>query len=371
MTDVGSTGLLGIDIGGTKVAVRVEGPGTQPLSAGFRWTPDADARADMAALAGCLQTVRRDLPGPPRAAGVAVPATLDASGRVTAWPNRPAWAGLDLVAELRRMLPGTAVAVADDGDLAALAEARAAHLDDVLYVGVGTGIGGGSVLGGDLCPGPTRGSFELGHIIVDRTGPHCDCGRQGCAQSRASGRAILRRATELRRAARTGRGTDVPGTTGPWSGAEPLRGADPHVDALLGHPATERRETVPGAGADLDGEPRDASVSYEELCDGWRGRLEWAVGAVDEGCAALGAAIVSASELLHPAAVIVGGGFPVGLPGFTHLVARHAQRLSRPGHPAPAHHEARLGPLSSLHGALHLARATTARPVPSGQPVPR
>ncbi|MFB7335735.1 ROK family protein [Streptomyces adustus] len=296
----GISGFLGIDIGGTKVAVRVEGEGAEPYSAGFRWTPGADVGADMSALADCLAALRRHWPGPLRAAGVAMPATLDAQGRVTAWPNRPAWAGLALAAQLRGMLPGTAVAVADDGDLAALAEARAANLADVLYVGVGTGIGGGSVLAGELCPGPARGSFELGHVVVDRSGARCDCGRRGCVQSRASGPAILRRAAEL----------------------------------------------------------RDAPVTYAELGQAWQRRLSWAVVAVDEACAVLASAIVSAAELLHPEVVIVGGGFPAGLPGFTSLLARHAMRLSRPGHPAPPHQDARLGPLSSLDGALVLAHAT-------------
>ncbi|WP_051735617.1 ROK family protein [Streptomyces sp. NRRL B-3229] len=294
----GVTGFLGIDIGGTKVAARVEGADTEPHLTTFRWTPAADAHEDMAALAECLAGVRRRWPGPIAAAGVALPATLGPDGRVTAWPNRPSWAGLDLAAELRRMLPGGTVSVADDGDLAALAEARAADLADVLYVGVGTGIGGGSVLGGELCPGPTRGSFELGHLVIERFGAPCDCGRRGCVQARASGPAVLRRAAEL----------------------------------------------------------RDAPVTYAELCEGWRQRVSWAVVAVDEGCAALATAVVSATELLHPAAVVVGGGFAAGLSGFTALVARHAGQLSRPGHPAPVHREALLGGLSSLHGAVQLAR---------------
>ncbi|KUO23039.1 ROK family protein [Streptomyces dysideae] len=311
----GITGFLGIDIGGTKVAVRVEGAGTDPLLTTFRWTSGADVREDLAALADCLVAVRRRWPGPLRAAGVALPATLDSGGRVTAWPNRPAWAGLSLAAELHGMLPGTAVACADDGDLAALAEAGVAGLDDILYVGVGTGVGGGAVLGGELCPGPARGSFELGHLVIDRAGTRCDCGRRGCVQAHASGPAILRRATEL----------------------------------------------------------RDAPVTYADLCDAWQRQLSWAVVAVDEGCAALATAIISAAELLRPDAVVVGGGFAEGLPGFTPRVARHTHHLTRPGHPAPTHHEAQLGGLSSLHGAVQLARTTSATiptPVLTGSPAP-
>ncbi|MFJ1811393.1 MULTISPECIES: ROK family protein [unclassified Streptomyces] len=306
----GITGFLGIDIGGTKVALRVEGAGADPLESAFRWTPGAHVREDMAALAGSLSAVRRLWPGPLRAAGVALPATLDGGGRVSAWPNRPAWAGLDLTAHLHGMLPSAAVACADDGDLAALAEARAAGLADILYVGVGTGIGAGAVLGGELCPGPARGSFELGHLVIDRTGARCDCGRRGCVQARASGPAVLRRAGEL----------------------------------------------------------RGAPVAYADLCEAWQRRLSWAVAAVDEGCAALATAVVSAAELLRPDAVVVGGGFAGGLSGFTSLVQRHARGLARPGHPVPVHREALLGGLSSLHGAVQLARTAAAAPTPTASP---
>ncbi|CAL9419362.1 Kanosamine kinase [Streptomyces sp. enrichment culture] len=298
----GITGFLGIDVGGTKVAVRVEGTGADPYRTTFRWSADGDVADDMAALDRTLAQVRRHWPGPLRAAGVAMPATLDTAGRVTAWPNRPAWAGLDLAAELRRMLPGTAVACADDGDLAALAEARAAGHDDLLYLGIGTGVGGGAVLGGALFPGTARGSFEIGHLVVDRCGRRCDCGRVGCVQSRASGPAILRRAAEL----------------------------------------------------------RDGPVDPAELREAWRRRESWAVVAVDEACAVLATAVVGTAELLHPAAVVVGGGFADAFPDVTPLVERHARALARPGHPVPPHRPARLGGLSSLHGALHLARTLPA-----------
>ncbi|MFI9345018.1 ROK family protein [Streptomyces sp. NPDC052773] len=294
----GITGFLGIDVGGTKVAVRVEGAGADPYRTTFRWSAHGGVADDMAALARTLAEVRRHWPGPLRAAGVAMPATLDAAGRVTTWPNRPSWAGLDLAAELRAMLPGTEVACADDGDLAALAEARAAGLDDLLYLGIGTGIGGGAVVGGKLFPGSARGSFEIGHLVVDRCGARCDCGRVGCVQSRASGPAILRRAAEL----------------------------------------------------------RDAPVEPGELREAWSRQESWAVVAVDEACAVLAAAVVGTAELLHPSAVVVGGGFGDAFPEVTALVERHARALARPGRPAPPHLPARLGGLSSLHGALHLAR---------------
>ncbi|MER7274993.1 ROK family protein [Dactylosporangium sp. NPDC000244] len=274
---------LGIDVGGTKVALR--------LSSGFdatlAWPDSSTAQQDLALLGSYVRGLEFD------AVGVAMPATMDGDGRVVAWPTRPSWIGLDLRAELLRMLAPATVQVADDGDLAAIAEADAAGCADVVYLGVGTGIGGGAVVGGRPCPGPSRGSCEVGHMIIDRAGPRCDCGRAGCVQAVASGAATLRR----------------------------------------------------------------AGVTFDELRDGWLARDARAVSAVEESCAALAAAAVGLGELFRPALTIIGGGFAAGLPGFVEAVAEHTAALGRPGHPPAPVRAATLGGLSSLHGALLLARA--------------
>jgi kanosamine 6-kinase len=286
-----TAGYLGIDVGGTKVALRHES-GERHRTHTFQWAP-GDAARDVAALADAVRALRAEATDNLAAVGVALPATLDPAGRVTAWPSRPSWTGLDLAAELGALFPGIPVVCADDGDLAALAEAHNLSCPDLVYVGVGTGIGGGAVLGGQPVPGPTRGSWEIGHLIIDRGGPECVCGRRGCVQAVASGPAVLRRAG----------GVDF---------------------------ATLRAEWL--AGADR------------------------AVHAVDDACAAVATALVSVAELVHPQVAVIGGGFADGLPGFVEAVARHMAALARPGHPAPPVREAGLGGLSSLHGAVLLAR---------------
>ncbi|WP_035795532.1 ROK family protein [Kitasatospora mediocidica] len=310
--DADST-FLGIDIGGTKVAMRAEtagvaqdggggGGGRKSWESTFRWPPPEGPAADLAVLAEHLDALVRRLDGPLAGVGIALPATLDPVGRVTAWPGRPSWTGLDLAAALREVLPGTEVRCADDGDLAAMAEAAALDCPDVVYLGVGTGIGGGIVLGGRPYPGPGRGSCEIGHLVVDRTGPLCDCGRRGCVQALASG------------------------------------------------PATLRRAAVEAA----------AEVDFATLRQAWSDRLDWAVRVVEESCAVLAAAAVSVGELTHPAYTVLGGGFADGLPGFVAEVDRQAQKLSRPGHSVAPVRAAALGGLSSLRGALLLARGEAA-----------
>ncbi|WP_314220800.1 ROK family protein [Streptomyces zaehneri] len=289
-------------MGGTKVALRAEHTDGTVREAGFRWprAPDAPvpAAADLDLLARHIRELCAVAPDELAGVGVAMPATLDAAGVVTAWPNRPGWSGLDLGGALRELFGTEEVACADDGDLAALAEAHAAGRPDLLYLGVGTGVGGGIVLGGRLLPGPSRGSCEIGHLIVDRSGELCDCGRRGCVQSVASGPAVLRRAARAR-------GTEV---------------------------------------------------TFPELARALADGTSWAADAVREGCAALAAAAVGVGELLRPAAVVIGGGFADALPGFTETVGAETARLARPGFPPPPVEPARLGGLSSLHGAVLLAK---------------
>ncbi|MEH0971874.1 ROK family protein [Micromonospora sp. CPCC 205546] len=295
-------GVLGVDVGGTKVALRAEAPGRPPYDRTFRWPHGADPAADLAVLSAEVDRLR-DGWGPVGAVGVAMPATTDAAGTVTTWPGRPGWAGLDLAGALRRLFPDAATAVADDGDLAALAEARRADADDVVYLGVGTGIGGGVVLAGRSVPG--RSSAEIGHMVVALDGERCDCGRRGCLQSIASGPATLRRAA-------VGRGGEV---------------------------------------------------SFDDLRAGLDERRPWAVAAVDASCRALAAAVVSLGELLDPAGARGGGASAAPLPGFVPLAAERARRAGRPGRPAPPVRAATLGASSSLHGAVELARDLTGTPV--------
>ncbi len=295
---------LGIDVGGTKVALRAESDGGEVSEHVFRWR-GRGLESDLAQLAAELAGFRRRVSGGIAGIGVAMPATVGTDGLVTTWPNRPEWAGLDLRRTFRSCFGDTPVRWADDGDLGALGEARALGCDDLLYVGVGTGVGGGLLAGGALWPGPDRGSLELGHVVTDVDGPVCRCGRRGCLQATASGPATLTRAARM----------------------------------------------------------RGAPVGYEDLRRGLPADEEWAVRAVDLTCHRLAVAITGVRELLHPGTVVVGGGFAAGLPGFADLVAHHLAALARPGVPAPVVRASLLGPLSTLHGAVALARLLGSGPL--------
>ena len=123
----------------------------------------------------------------------------------------PGWEGLDLVNELQRAF-GVRVAIENDADAAALGEAawgagRGARR--FIYITVSTGIGAGIVLDGQLYRGADGSHPELGHHVIDPSGPLCFCGARGCWESLAGGRALALRgrrasALEVCEAARQG-----------------------------------------------------------------------------------------------------------------------------------------------------------------------
>ncbi|WP_405554679.1 ROK family protein [Streptomyces canus] len=193
--------VLAVDIGGTKAVLRARGPDTDSGDLRFEWPAPVQCERDVDLLRATARQALR-LAGTARALRVVVafPGTLDAAGHVTRWPTRPAWCGLRLADELSEFgeVPPT---IRDDAVLAGYAEAvaRPALRDGMLYLGLGTGVGGAW-----LSPRPDRDPADLpgvddllpceaGHLIVHPdTGRSCDCGRRGCLQAHASGPAVHR-----------------------------------------------------------------------------------------------------------------------------------------------------------------------------------
>jgi glucokinase len=123
----------------------------------------------------------------------------------------PGWEGLNLVDELQRAF-GVSVAIENDADAAALGEfawGAGRGAERFIYITVSTGIGGGMVFDGRLYRGTDGAHPEIGHHIIDPSGPQCFCGGRGCWESLASGPALARRgkhatAQEVCEAARRG-----------------------------------------------------------------------------------------------------------------------------------------------------------------------
>ena len=114
-------------------------------------------------------------------------------------PNLHAIEGIPLKDELEPKV-GLSVAVENDNNVAAWGEFRfgtGSGAEHLLYVGLGTGIGGGIVMHGRLLRGAQGAGGELGHVTVQATGPRCACGNRGCLEAYSSGSAIERRAREV------------------------------------------------------------------------------------------------------------------------------------------------------------------------------
>jgi glucokinase len=182
---------VGVDIGGTKIAaLRISAEGEIRARTVIP-TPATDQAAAMPAIEAAAAAVLEDGVS---AIGVGLAGLIDVrSGVLLSAPNLD-WRNLAVSERLGARF-GLPVTVDNDATVAAWGESRfgaSRGSDDSLFVGVGTGIGGGIVAGGRLLRGAHGLAGEIGHIIVEPDGPLCGCGNRGCWEQVASGLAIAR-----------------------------------------------------------------------------------------------------------------------------------------------------------------------------------
>src|SRR5205823_6405027 len=184
-----------VDIGGTKVAVGIVDPEGKLLSR-FESATQADGpyesaldrtatmlRAAMASTGANLQGIGIGSTGP------VYPFTGEI-GDVNFFPH---WRGQNPAKDLEKIF-GVPVAMENDADAAALGEAgwgSGRNKSRLIYVTVGTGIGVGVILDGHVYRGVDQAHPEIGHHVIDATGPLCDCGFRGCWESLAAGPAMV------------------------------------------------------------------------------------------------------------------------------------------------------------------------------------
>jgi glucokinase len=184
---------IGVDIGGTKVLGGIVGPDGMVLAQARRPTPAHDPAGTLVMICDvisellAIHTVD--------AIGIGAAGWIDAARSKIMFAPNLAWRDEPLRDHIagRFNLP---VVVENDANVAAWAEfrfgaAREASDSMVLYT-VGTGIGSGIVLGGELVRGAFGVAAELGHVRVVPDGQLCGCGRRGCLEQYASGSALVR-----------------------------------------------------------------------------------------------------------------------------------------------------------------------------------
>jgi glucokinase len=193
---------VGIDLGGTKIQAAVLG-GDRVLATDRRQTPRESPEAVVAAMAASAQAVLAQVKGRgrPSAVGVGSPGRIDAArGEVSHAANLPGFMEPVAVGPLlSKALGGVRVVLENDVRAAMLGEHRLGAgrpFTDVLGIFVGTGVGGGLVLGGTLREG--RGAAgEIGHMVVKDGGRLCSCGRRGCLEAYAGRGCLEARAHRL------------------------------------------------------------------------------------------------------------------------------------------------------------------------------
>jgi glucokinase len=125
--------------------------------------------------------------------GIAAAGVLEMErGVITASPNLPGWKNVPLRDMIEEKL-GVRTFLLNDANAAALGEHRfgvGRDVDDLIYITVSTGIGGGIIIGGKIYDGICGSAGEIGHMTIDINGPRCRCGNIGCLETLASGTAM-------------------------------------------------------------------------------------------------------------------------------------------------------------------------------------
>ncbi len=188
--------LLGIDIGGTKTVLALGDEAGEIRARRRLATPrSGDAQADLAGLAREARALCEEAGTPleaVRAVGVALPGPLDlAAGVLLNPPNLPGW-HLAPVRDALASALGRPVALENDANAAALAEWRfgaGRGTQDMVFLTMSTGVGGGLILGGRLQRGVACSAGEIGHSPIEWEGEPCACGMRGCLEAYVGGRA--------------------------------------------------------------------------------------------------------------------------------------------------------------------------------------
>ena len=193
---------IGVDLGGTNLriaAVDEQGKLVEKITLGTKVSLGRDHVIGEMCDAIQRMSERFKDSAPLLGIGIGVPGIIDMqTGLLRESPNLPGWANYPVHAEIERRLK-TVVILENDANVAALGETwlgAARDFSDVAMFTLGTGVGGGLILGGTIWRGANGMAGEFGHITVEPEGQLCGCGNRGCLEQYASATAVVRMARE-------------------------------------------------------------------------------------------------------------------------------------------------------------------------------
>lgn len=188
---------IGVDLGGTKVKTAVVDSDGRITSAFKHPTnPQKGSEAVIRDILACVDKCLSQNKSV-EALGIGVAGQVDKNGVVQYSPNLQ-WRGVPLRTRLEKEL-GLPVFVTNDVRAATIGEWRfgsGRNVEDLAVIFIGTGIGGGAVIGGNIVSGCSNTGGELGHITIVVGGRRCHCPNEGCLEAYAGGWAIAERAQE-------------------------------------------------------------------------------------------------------------------------------------------------------------------------------
>ena len=309
---------IGVDVGGTKVLGGVVDESGTVVKTARRDTPGEGG----AGLTQAIKDVAKELMAQFTVDSVGVSAAgFVSSDRKTmlATPNIAGWNGVDLDYQLTSLI-GLPVVIENDANAAAWGEARfgaGRGKRHMLMLTVGTGIGGGIVVNGELYRGAFGTAAEIGHIRVVPEGHLCGCGARGCFEQYGSGNALMRHARE----------------------------------AIAASPDIARNILARGDGT-LEG------LTGKAITDAARDGDAVALAAFNTTAQWLGAGIATLSVILDPECVVIGGGVidagDILLEPTRAAMVRYMPFAGK--HPYPEIIGAQLGNEAGLVGVADLAR---------------
>ena len=204
--------IVGVDLGGTNiVSLLINGEG-KVIGKDTRATLAQEGREKtLSQIVSSVTSVleRGQLQGISstsiKGVGVGSPGPLDTKkGIIHFAPNLPGWNNVPLVSILGDQLK-LPIFLENDANAAALAEwwiGTGKNVDNLVLLTLGTGIGGGIIIGGEVLHGAWDTAAEIGHMIIHEGGLVCGCGKRGCLEAYASATGVIKRTVSLIKAGR-------------------------------------------------------------------------------------------------------------------------------------------------------------------------